>query len=60
MCLTVFTYLIYDIPESRMRPIAFGAIDMPRYRSKSLEAILTGVERWAGEDKSLHKLVADQ
>ena len=25
-----------------MRPIAFGAIDMPRYRSASLDAILTG------------------
>jgi hypothetical protein len=33
MCLTVFAHLVYDIPESRIRPIAFGAIDIDRHPS---------------------------
>lgn len=38
---------IYNIPESQMRPIVFGALDMPRYRLISLDAILNGDERLA-------------
>ena len=41
----MFEHFIYDIPESQTRPIDVEASDLPRYRSTSLDAILTGVQK---------------
>ena len=42
-CSTVFAHLVYVIPEYQIGSISIGKKDLPRYRSMSPDAILTGV-----------------